>query len=198
MLVLGLGLLLFLLTHGVRIYGEDLRSALIDRLGEKGWKGAYSLLSLASLALIIWGFGMARATPVVVWLPPVWTRHLAALLVLLAFILVTASNLPGTRIKARVGHPMVAGVKAWSLAHLLANGLLVDMVLFGTFFAWSIANFIASRRRDRREGVSYPQGTLLADLAAVVIGLIAWALFARFAHQWLFGVSPLGGMAAAG
>jgi uncharacterized membrane protein len=122
--------------------------------------------------------------------PPVWTRHPAALLVLIAFILLVAAYLPGTRIKAAVGHPMVLAVKVWALAHLLANGTLNDIVLFGSFLAWAVLAFTAARRRDRAAGVTYPALGGNRDLAAVVLGAVAWALFARFAHLWLIGVSP--------
>ena len=151
------------------------------------------MLALAGLALIIAGYGAARAAPVVLWMPPLWTRHLAALLVLLAFILVTAAYLPGTRIKARLGHPMVAGVKAWALGHLLANGQLAQVLLFGSLLAWAVLDFVASRRRDRLLGVVAPAGSVARDLAAVLIGAVAWWLFARYGHVRLIGVNPFGG-----
>ncbi|MCC7313077.1 MAG: NnrU family protein, partial [Sulfuritalea sp.] len=119
-----LGLVLFLGIHSVRIFANDWRDAQLARLGLLPWKGVYALISAVGLGLIIWGYGLARVDPVVLWLPPVWTRHLAALLTLPAFILLVAAYLPGSHIKAKIGHPMVAGVKIWALAHLLANGNL--------------------------------------------------------------------------
>jgi len=193
MLMLVCGLLLFFATHALRIFADGWRSQMIGRVGANAWKGMVSVLALVGLVLIVEGFGQTRADPVVLWLPPLWTRHLAALLVLIAFILVTAAYLPGTRIKAWVGHPMVAGVKAWALGHLLANGQLAHLVLFGSFLIWAILDFVVSRRRDRLLGVRPPPGSAGRDVAAVLVGAIAWWLFARYGHVWLIGVSPLGG-----
>ena len=189
---LAFGLLLFFGAHSVRVYAGDWRDAQIARLGENRWKGMYSLASLAGLGLMVWGFGLARADPWILWVPPTWTRHLAALLTLFAFILLTAAYVPGTRIKNVVGHPMVAGVKVWALAHLLANGTLADVLLFGTFLVWAVADFAAARRRDRRAGVRYPVAGAGRDLMAVGIGALAWAGFAFYGHAWLIGVRPLG------
>jgi uncharacterized membrane protein len=190
MTLLILGLALFLGAHSVRILASGWRDAQIARLGEQRWKGAYSLLSALGLGLIVWGYGMARADPVVLWMPPPWTRHLAALLTLPVFVLLVAAYLPGSHIKARIGHPMVAGVKLWALAHLLANGNLGDVVLFGAFLAWAIADFISARRRDRRAGQTYPVCCWTRDATVAAIGLLAWALFALYGHVWLIGVRP--------
>jgi uncharacterized membrane protein len=190
MLVLVFGLLIFLGVHSIRIFANDWRSAQIARLGDSTWKGMYSVASLIGLGLIIWGFGMARSTPVAIWSPPEWTRHLAALLMLLAMILLVAAYVPGNRLKAKIGHPMLAGTKTWAVAHLLANGNLVDVVLFGAFLIWSIAAFATSRRRDRAAGVSYPALGIGRDLLTLAIGVIVWVLFAHYVHLWLFGVRP--------
>ena len=190
MIVLILGLLLFLGVHSVRIFADAWRSRQIARLGERKWKGLYSLVSGIGFVLIIWGYGLARAHPVLLWTPPVWLRHLAILLTVLAFILLAAAYVPRNRIKTRVGHPMVAGVKVWAFAHLLANGTLAALVLFGAFLVWAIAAFASARRRDRRAGTAYPPGTSARDALTVVVGLVAWALFAFLLHQWLIGVRP--------
>jgi uncharacterized membrane protein len=187
-----LGLVLFLGVHSIRIFADQWRSAQIARLGPHKWKGLYAAASLAGFVLLIWGYGLARAQPVVLYSPALWTRHLAAPLTLLAFILIAAAYVPGTRIKARIGHPMVAGVKAWALAHLLANGNLADVVLFGSFLVWAIVDFIALRRRDRVEGTVYATGPVMRDVSAVVIGLVAWAVFAFWLHGPLIGVRPFG------
>ena len=187
-----LGLVLFLGVHSIRIFADQWRSAQIARLGPHKWKGLYAAVSLAGFVLLIWGYGLARAQPVVLYSPALWTRHLAAPLTLLAFILIAAAYVPGTRIKARIGHPMVAGVKAWALAHLLANGNLADVVLFGSFLVWAIADFIASRRRDRVAGTVYATGPVMRDVSAIVIGLVAWAVFAFWLHGPLIGVRPFG------
>jgi uncharacterized membrane protein len=122
------------------------------------------------------------------WSPPPALRHLAAGLILPAFILVVAAYLPGTRIKAKVGHPMVAGVKLWALAHLMANGSLADVTLFGAFLAWAVADFISARRRDRAVGRTYPVLGGPRDAIAIGIGLGAGVLFALYGHAWLIGV----------
>jgi uncharacterized membrane protein len=190
MMFLVLGLLLFLGVHSVRVYADDWRTAQVIRLGEQGWKGVYGALSLAGFALLIWGFGLARAAPQVLWTPPTWSRHLAFLLTLLAFILLVAAYIPGTRIKAVVGHPMIVAVKVWALAHLLANGAVAHVVLFGAFLVWAIVDFAAARRRDRLAGTRYPALGIGRDLTAVGVGVLAWLLFARFGHEWLIGVKP--------
>jgi uncharacterized membrane protein len=190
MILLILGLLIFLGAHSLRIFADPWRTRQRERLGALPWKGIVSVASLAGLVLIVWGFGLARAAPVQLWSPPAWTRHVAALLVLLAFILLVAAYLPGTHIKAAVGHPMTAAVKVWALAHLLANGTLADIVLFGSFLAWSVLAFAHARRVDRAAGTRYPALGLGRDVAAVVVGAVAWALFAHYGHQWLIGVNP--------
>lgn len=193
MLMLVCGLLLFLVTHSVRIFADDWRGRVIARVGPNAWKGMVSVLALAGVVLIAEGFGQTRADPLVLWVPPLWTRHLAGLLMLLAFVLLTAAYLPGTRIKSWVGHPMVAAVKTWALAHLLANGQLAHVLLFGGLLVWAVLDFVASRRRDRQLGLRPPPGSAGRDAAAVVVGAIAWWLFARYGHVWLIGVSPFGG-----
>ena len=187
---LALGLAIFLGTHSVRIFAGDWRAAQIARLGENRWKGVYSLASATGLGLIIWGYGLARADTLMLWAPPTALRHLAAGLVLPAFILVVAAYLPGTRIKAKVGHPMVAGVKLWAVAHLMANGSLADLTLFGAFLVWAVADFISARRRDRAVGRRYPVLGGSRDAIAIGIGFGAWALFAFHGHAWLIGVEP--------
>lgn len=187
-----LGLILFLGVHSVRIVADDWRTAQVARMGELPWKGMYSLFSIVGLGLIVWGYGQARGDPVVLWMPPVWTRHLAALLTLPFFILLVAAYLPGSRIKAKVGHPMVAGVMVWALAHLAANGNLADAVLFGAFLVWAVADFAASRRRDRIAGRTYPACCWTRDALVTAIGLLAWALFALWGHAWLIGVGVFG------
>lgn len=192
MAVLIVGLVIFLGVHSVRIFANDWRTAQIAKVGPKAWKGSYTLLSLIGLVLIVYGYGLARQAPIVLYSTPVWTRHLAALLTLAAFILITAAYVPQTRIKAKVGHPMVLGVKVWAVAHLLANGTLADVILFGSFLIWAIFNYAAARRRDRAAGVTYSIGPVSRDVKAIVIGAVAWAIFAFWLHRWLIGVQPLG------
>ena len=192
MIYLILGLAIFLGVHSVRIVANDWRTTQIARFGEGPWKGLYSLASVVGFALIVWGYGQARLDPEVLWNPPVWTRYLAAPLTLLAFVLVTAAYVPGTRIKAYLGSPMVLGVKLWAFAHLIANGTLASAVLFGRFLVWAVVDFASARRRDRTAGVVYPEGSFARDAVATAIGVVAWVLFAFWLHGWLFGVRPFG------
>lgn len=186
-----LGLVLFLGVHSVRIVAEDWRSSTIARIGEKPYKGMHALLSLLGFVLIVWGFGVARAHPVQLWNPPVAMRHLAALLTLVAFVLLAAAYVPRNGIKARVHHPMVLGVKVWALAHLLANGNVAHVVLFGAFLVWAVLNFSAARRRDRLAGTVYPPGTTGGTVTTLLVGAVAWAVFAFWLHGWLIGVRPI-------
>ena len=191
MSLLILGLLVFLAAHSTRVFADDWRSRMIGRIGEMPWKGIITVLSVIGFILIIVGYGEARQNPVVLWVPPLWTRHLALLINLVAFISLAAAYVPRNGIKARFGHPMVAGVKAWATAHLIANGNLADVILFGAFLAWSIVDFRASRRRDRANGTTYPAGTLARTLLTVVIGTVAWAVFMMYLHVRLIGVAPI-------
>lgn len=187
-----LGLLLFLGVHSVRIVADGWRTGVRARIGENAWKGVYSVVSLAGFVLLVWGYGQARMDPVPLWTPMTWTRHLAALLTLPAFILLAAAYVPGNGIKARVHHPMVLGVKVWALAHLLANHTLADLLLFGGFLVWAVLSFRAARARDRAAGTVYPAGRLPMTLATVVVGVVAWAAFAMWAHAAWIGVRPFG------
>lgn len=190
MTVFLLGLILFLGVHSVRIVAEPWRTAMRARLGGQAWKGLYSLVSLAGFALLVWGFGLARQQPVVLWTPPLAMRHLAGLLTAIAFILLAAAYVPRNGIKARLHHPMVLAVKVWALAHLLANGRLHDVILFGAFLVWSVLCFRAARQRDRANGTPYPAGTVAGTLAAAALGMLAWAAFAFWLHAMLIGVKP--------
>lgn len=186
------GLALFLGTHSVRIFADDWRAARIAAMGEGAWKGVYSLLSLAGLALLVWGYGQSRADPLVLWTPPAGLSHVAALLTLPAFVLVTAAYVPMNHIRAAVGHPMVAGVKLWAFAHLLCNGRLGDVLLFGAFLAWAVLDFVAARRRDRAAGHRQADGRAGRTVVTVVAGVVAWGVFAFHLHAVVVGVRPFG------
>jgi uncharacterized membrane protein len=211
MLLLVLGLVLFLGAHSLRIVAEGWRASTIASIGEKPWKGAYSLVSIAGFVLIVVGFSLARQQgPHLLWAaPPVWTRHLAALLTLFAFVLVTAAYVPGNAIKLAVRDPMVLGVAVWAFAHLLANNTEVDFVLFAPFAAWAVADYVAAQRRRTKAGApagpSSPHGSAQAKAAeragiakagstivTVVVGAVAWAVFAFWIHGWWIGVRPFG------
>ena len=192
MTLLIVGLLVFLGSHSVRIFAEDWRTRQIASLGEAKWKMLYSVVAIIGFVLIIVGYGQARASPVYVWTPPAGLRHLAGVLNLVAFILLAAAKGPANYIRGRVHHPMVLGVKTWAFAHLIANGTLNAIVLFGAFLAWAIVDFAAARRRDRTLKIEYPAGTLGGTLGAVAVGIIAWAAFVFALHGWLIGVHPFG------
>ena len=191
MTVLILGLLVFLGVHSLRIFADDWRSHQLARMGEMRWKAIYALASLIGFVLLCWGFGLSRQQPMVVYVPPLFLRHLNALFTLLAFVLVVAAYVPHNHIKAKFGHPMLLGVNAWAFGHLLATGMLRDVVLFGAFLLWAVVLFIVSRRRDRRAGTVYPAGTVASDVIVVVLGVVGWIVFAFWLHLWLIGVKPL-------
>lgn len=186
MAILILGLIVFLGVHAFTMF-RGARAALIARLGENGYKAAYSVASLVGISLVSIGFGQYRADGMIpVWYPPIWTQHLAALLVLFAFILFPAAYLPG-HIKARAKHPMLAAVKIWAFAHLLANGDLGSILLFGSFLGWAVAARISAKRRVGGPApVAAPQ--VKYDAIAVGIGVAAYLAFAFWLHMTLIGV----------
>jgi uncharacterized membrane protein len=190
MTALILGLLIFLATHSVRIYADAWRTAQIASKGELAWKAIYSLVTLVGLVLLVWGYGQTRIEAVDLWTPPMWTHYVAAMLMLIAFVCIAAAYVRGNHLKEKFGHPMVAGVKTWAFAHLIANGRLGDVILFGALLVWSIADFHSSRQRDRAAGTQYPAGTVAADAIVVVTGVAAWLVFVAYLHRWLIGVAP--------
>lgn len=192
MIYLIAGLALFLGVHSVRVVADGWRSSRINSLGAGTWKALYSVASIIGFILIVYGYGLSRQSPVDLWMPPVWTRHVAALLTLPVFILLAAAYIPGTNIKARLKHPMTLSIKLWAIAHLLSNGRLGDVLLFGGFLLWSAFVFRAARQRDRRNSVLYPDGNSLRDVIAVIAGLGLWAVFAFYLHGVLIGVRPFG------
>lgn len=191
MLLLIIGLIVFLGIHAVTLFNPALRQQIIAQRGRIAWRAIFSVISLAGLVLIIYGYGQARMNPTNLWFPPAGLRHLALILTLIAFVLMAATYVPNNRIKAKMGHPMYLGIKTWALAHLLANGTLADVLLFGSFLAWAIAGFAVQRRRDRTAGVIRPAGTLSGDIMTIVAGVVVWAVIVMFLHTWLIGVSPL-------
>ena len=191
-----LGLVLFLGVHSVRIFAEDWRTRTRQRLGENAFKGLYSVLSLAGFMLIIWGYGEQRLAPMALWGSPTWTRHLAALIMLPAMVLLVAAYVPGNGLKARLHHPMVLGVKTWALAHLVANNTLGDLLLFGGFLAWAALSYRAARQRDRVSQVVYAPGKLGPTLVTLVVGVVAYLFFVFWAHRAWIGVPPFASVGA--
>jgi uncharacterized membrane protein len=194
MSALVLGLLIFLGMHSLRMVAPAWRERQRARLGEQRWKALFAVVSLSGFVLLCYGFGLARQHPVLLYVTPLWLHHLNGLFTLVAFVLAAAALVPRNHLKAVVWHPQVLGVKVWAFGHLLAAGMLHDVVLFGAFLLWSVALFAVSRRRDRQAGVTYPAGTLAGDLKVAVAGVLAWAVFAFWLHRVLIGVDPMAGM----
>ena len=177
MIYLIAGLVLFLGVHSVSIVAPAWREATAARLGARPWRGLYSLLSIAGFVLLIWGYGVARMDPIVLYTPPVSMRWLTALLMLPVFPLLLAPYFPG-RIKARLKHPMLAAVKFWALGHLLANGTLADLLLFGGFLIWAVADRISFKRRVQRPLQTAPPSRF-NDAIAIVAGLVLYFVCMR-------------------
>jgi len=188
MAVLIIGLVVFLGVHSIALGVPAFRSRAIARLGEGAWKGLYALVAAVGLLLVVYGFHLARESPVVLYSPPGWMRYVTFLLMLPVFPLLIAAYLPG-RIKTAMKHPLLAAVQFWALAHLLANGLLADVLLFGGFLAWAVVDRISLKRRVQAVPTA-PAGRF-NDLIAVAVGLALYVLFIEWAHLRLFGVSPL-------
>jgi len=185
--VLIAGIVLFLGVHFLTTR-RALRASLIERFGPGGYKAAYSVLALLGLAVMVYGFGLYRREGWVdIWYPPLWTRHLALLLVWAAFICVLASHAPGY-IKKVLKHPMLVAVKLWATAHLLANGDLGSILLFGSFLAWAVVARISLKRRPDPVDLAPGPPRVSADLVAVVGGTVAFYVFARWLHPLLIGV----------
>ena len=187
MAMLILGLLLFLGVHSVRVFADGWRTRQIERLGPMGWKALYSVLSLAGFVLLVWGFGLARHHPVVVWVPPMALRHLNALFTLIAFVLLAAAYVPGNAIKARLGHPMLAAVKLWAFGHLLAAGMLHDVLLFGAFLLWAVVDFTVSRRRSSVMGGTGTRTTLPSCMGLKPCPEVRMAFSMRATVPWSNG-----------
>jgi len=191
LLVMILGLVLFFAAH-VFTTKRETRAQAIARLGEGTYKIVYSLVSLAGLALIIWGFGHYRAAGWIdVWYPPKAMKHITLVLMLPAVILVVASYLRG-RIYAMLKHPMLAGIKLWAAAHLLANGDLGSIILFGSFLGWAVYDRISLKHRTDSGGPPIPVGGVTNDLIAVAVGVVAYLALAFAFHPVVIGVPVVG------
>jgi uncharacterized membrane protein len=185
------GLILFLGVHSVSIVAPGWREAQIANRGERTWKGLYALVSLAGLLLLIYGYGVARHMPLVLYTPPLALRHVALLLMIPVFPLFIAAYFPG-RIQRSAKHPMLLAVKLWATAHLLANGTLPDVLLFGGFLLWAVADRISVKRRAVPHVVPGAPPSPLNDVIAVIGGLVVYVAFVLWIHVRMVGVSPLG------
>lgn len=188
-MILLLGLLMFLGIHSVSIVDEPWRDRVVCLLGEWQWKGIYSIVAMCGFILIAWGYGEARYDAVILYTPPVWLRHLALLLLLPVFPLLAAAYFPG-RIKTIVKHPMLLSTMLWAASHLLANGSLNGLVLFGSFLIWAIVDRISLQSRPSRPIPGAPPAKV-NDIIALVVGLGIYFAFLYHLHALLIGVSLL-------
>ncbi|WP_375589137.1 NnrU family protein [Hoeflea alexandrii] len=195
MIWLIVGLVVFLGVHSVRIVAPEFRQSQIDRRGLNAWKATYAVVSILGFIILVWGYGIARQDPVVFWVAPAWMSHVVALLMLPVMIFLVASQVPAGRIKAAVKHPMLLAVKIWAVAHLLVNGDLASVLLFGGFLAWAVVDRISEKKRLRAGLTSNPvAGPVKWDIISVVGGLVLYVLFIAVLHRLLIGVPPIIGM----
>jgi len=187
MLLLITGLILFLGMHSISIVNESWRNQVAARFGEWPWKGVYSIVAITGLVLIIMGYSQARLEPTVLYSPPGWTVHLSMLLMLFVFPALIAAYFPG-RISDVLKHPMLVAVKFWALAHLISNGTLADVLLFGSFLAWAVVDRISMKRRTQRPIIRSPR-TGFNDVIVVAGGLGVYLAFVFWLHAALFGVA---------
>lgn len=189
-LIMIAGLVLFLGMHATRVPNDQRRSGMIARLGKNKYRSIYTVVSIIGLVLIVYGYGQARLDPVFVWSPPAATRHIAALLMLFSMIFLAASFVPMNHIKAKLQHPMTLSVKVWALAHLIANGTLADIVLFGSFLVWAVLVFKSARKRAIPMTFSGEGPSKVGTMMTVIVGVLGWLIFAAWLHVHLIGVSP--------
>jgi len=188
MTLLIIGIIVFLGIHLLPTV-PGLRERLLGRLGENGYKVFFSLLSVAGFALLVWGF--ARAPLIQVWSPPSWTRWVAIVLMLPAFIFMVAAYVPG-QIKAKLKHPFLVAIKTWALAHLIANGDLASIILFASFLAYAVYDRITLKRREATGLITVAAtGPPRNDLIAVVLGIVLYVAFLVWLHPLLIGTAPL-------
>ncbi|HWK97237.1 MAG TPA: NnrU family protein [Pseudolabrys sp.] len=186
LIVLIAGLAVFHASH-LFVTKREARAAAIERLGTNGYRAVFSIVSLAGLALIVWGFAHYRATGWIdVWQPPVFTRHIAATLMLFAAVFAVATYIP-SHIRTRLKHPMLTAIKTWALAHLIANGDLGSILLFGSFLAWGVMARIAAKKRGDNGPATAPSG-YLNDAIVIVVGLALYAALAFYFHPHVIGV----------
>lgn len=180
-----ISLVIFHGLHSIRMLAPEWRTRKIAEIGENKWKGLYSLISLLALVFLVWAYSVASSDYIEVYNPPLWGRHLAVLIMLLAFIALMVFNLKPGRLKPILKHPMLLSIKLWAVAHLLANGDLASVLLFGSFLAWAVWNRISVKRRNEPLPGA---GPIINDLIAIISGTVLWGLFIWVAHEWLFGV----------
>lgn len=189
MLALILGSILFFGIHSVQIVKPRIRQETIERWGMTAWKVPYALIAILGLVLIVYGYGLARLASPLLYTPPTQLRHLALLLLVPVFPLLIAAYAPG-RIKAAVRHPMLVATIIWAIAHLLVNGSVADVWLFGLFLLWAAADLASVVSRGTNLAHTLP-ASRYNDLIAIVGGLVLYGLFITHIHRWITGVSPI-------
>lgn len=185
-----LGLVLFIGVHSLSMMAPAWRAAVVARHGEKTWKGLYALTALGGFALMVVGYAGARYTPTLVYLPPPGLRALALLVTLPVFPLLLAAYIPG-KIRAKLKHPMLIAVRLWSAAHLLANGMLADILLFGSLFVWATALQISLERRPEQRPVPVIPIRRFNDASAIIMGILIYLVTILILHRLVLGVSPI-------
>lgn len=192
MTTLLIGIILFIGVHSVRIVADGWRTRTIGRIGEQRYKGLYSGVAAVGFALIVWGFAKARTMPVPLWPRPAWGPHAGATLMLPAFVLIVGPYIGQSHINAALRHPMLCGTVVFGVAHLLANNLLADLVLFGGFGAWAAIALLNALARDRREGRVLSAPVASHTVRQIAVGTALWGAFGVYLHRVLFGVAPFG------
>jgi uncharacterized membrane protein len=186
------GLVLFLGIHLAKVVVPQWRSNFIATRGNTPWQLVYTAASLVGFGLIIWFYSEAVAYGPYLYEPPVWLKHVNALLMLFASISIAVYLFPAGRLEARLKHPMLLAVKIWAVGHLLANGSLAAILLFGSFLGWAVIVRISLKKREQRGEAKLPvAGDVKWDVFAILVGLALYALFMGGLHVWLFGVSPI-------
>ncbi len=185
MTILLIGLLIFFGIHSMSVIALPLRDRLAAR-SPLGWKGLYSIASLLGLVLIVMGYGELKTEPTILYTTPFWMRYISAVLLLPFFVFFLASLLPG-RIQAKLKNPLLIATKTWALAHLLVNGALADVLVFGSFLFWAVAVRVSLRNRAPRRYPRAPQ-SLANDAIVVIAGLALYVATVLWLHEWLFGV----------
>jgi len=180
------GLVIFLGAHSVSIVSYEWRDQMVARLGAGLWRALYSFASLAGLALIAYGYGQARAAPVILYVPPVWVRDTMVMLMVFVFPMLFAAYFPGL-ISTALKHPMLVAVKAWAMLHLLVNGSLADVLLFGAVLAWAVADRISLKRRPVRRIRTAPPWKW-NDAIAITLGFVVYVALVAGGHAWLTGI----------
>ena len=191
MLQLLIGLVLFFGIHSVAIVALPLRDRMAAR-SDMGWKAIYAIASLIGIVLMVRGYAELRLTPTVLYVPPIGLRHVAAVLMLPAIAFFIAPYFPG-RIKQALKHPQLVGVKLWAVAHLLMNGNVADVLLFGSFLIWAVVDRVSMKKRVARPLPGAPESKA-NDIIVVVVGLLFYVVIVMWGHEALIGIKPFPGI----